>query len=137
MLIVIDNFWKIDWGWVFLLFIWDCIQRVVPLRQSNALKSLTTTSFVSQPQGKIMVRLCSYKSNYMVNCFSVNLAIVIKAFIWCLGRAEFSSFKALLHRSSTLQALRNCAEESAYFFEELQCLRGGHPIIRPYSKKLG
>lgn len=73
----------------------------------------------------------------MVNCFSVNLAIVIKAFTWYLGRAEFSCFKAPLGRSSTFQALRSCAEESAYFFEELQCLEGGHSMIRPYSKKLG
>lgn len=56
-----------------------CIQRLVPLRQSNPLESLTMSSLVSLPEGKILMRLGSCESNHMVNCFSVNLAIVIKA----------------------------------------------------------
>lgn len=51
---------------------------VVPLRQSNPLKSLTLSSLVSWPEGKILMRLDSYESNHMINCLRVNLAIVIK-----------------------------------------------------------
>lgn len=66
------------------------------LGKSNPFESLMISSLVSLPEGKTLMSLGSCESNHMVNCFSVNLPIVIKGYDSHLGKAEFLCSKALL-----------------------------------------